>query len=155
MWRHKATMSKMGLYHYSDVIMSVKALQITGISIVCSTICSGADHRKHQSSASLAFVRGIHPSPVDSPHEGLVTWKMFPFDDVIMILSGSPVYISSNDARSDLHDKITVQAISGDIFKLIFLLHFYSNFTEICHRWSNNNNKPALIQIMARHQQMT
>ena len=43
-----------------------------------------ADQRKHQSSASLAFVRGIHRSPVNSPHKGPVTWKMCPFDDIIM-----------------------------------------------------------------------
>ena len=41
--------------------------------------------RKHQSSASLAFVRGIHRRPVNSPHKGPVTRKMFPFDDVIMM----------------------------------------------------------------------
>ena len=40
--------------------------------------------RKHQSSASLAFVRRIHRRPVNSPHKGPVTRKMFPFDDVIM-----------------------------------------------------------------------
>ena len=45
---------------------------------------SGAYQRKHQRSASLAFVRGIHRWPVNSPHKGLVTRKMFPFDDVIM-----------------------------------------------------------------------
>ena len=39
---------------------------------------------KHQSSASLAFVRGINRWPVNSPHKWPVTWKMFPFDDVIM-----------------------------------------------------------------------
>ena len=37
--------------------------QITGISIVWSTVCSGADKKKHRSSASLAFVRGIHRWP--------------------------------------------------------------------------------------------
>ena len=42
--------------HYSDVIMSVMGSQITDVSIVCLTVCSGADQRKHQSSASLAFV---------------------------------------------------------------------------------------------------
>ena len=46
---------------------------------------SGADQRKHQSSASLAFVRGIHRWPVNSPHKGPVTRKMFPFDDIIMV----------------------------------------------------------------------
>ena len=45
---------------------------------------SGVDQRKHQSSASLAFVRGIHGWPVNFPHKWPVTWKMFPFDDVIM-----------------------------------------------------------------------
>ena len=58
--------------------------QITSISIVCSAVCTGTDQRKHQSSASLAFVRGIHRWPVDSPHREPVTRKMFPFDDVIM-----------------------------------------------------------------------
>ena len=55
--------------HYSDVIMSTIASQITGVSIVCSTICSGTDQRKHQSSSSLAIVRVIHRWSVDSPHK--------------------------------------------------------------------------------------
>ena len=58
--------------------------QITSITIVYSTVYSGANQRKHQSSTSLAFVWGIHRWPVDSPHKGPVTRKMFPFDDVIM-----------------------------------------------------------------------
>ena len=49
------------------------------------TFYSGADQIKHQSSASLAFVRGIHRWPVNSPHKGPVMRKMFPFDDVIMV----------------------------------------------------------------------
>ena len=72
--------------HYSDVIIGAMASQITGFFIIYSTICSGADQRRHQSSASLAFVKGIHQWPVNSPHKGLVTRKMFPFDDVIMKL---------------------------------------------------------------------
>ena len=59
--------------HYSDVIMSEMASHITGVSIVYSTVCSGADQRKHQSSASLALVGGIHRWPVNSPHKGPVT----------------------------------------------------------------------------------
>ena len=50
-----------------------------------STVYSGADQRKHQSSVSLAFVRGIHLWPVNSPHKWPVTREMFPFDDVIMM----------------------------------------------------------------------
>ena len=71
-------------YHYITVIMSAIASQITGVSIVCSAVCSGADQRKHQSSMSLTFVRGIHRWPVDSPHKGPVTRKTFPFDEFIM-----------------------------------------------------------------------
>ena len=70
--------------HYSDVMMSAMAFQITGVSIVCSTVCSGADKRKHESSGSLSFVRGIHRWPVNSPHKGPVTRIFFPFADVIM-----------------------------------------------------------------------
>ena len=65
--------------------MSAMASQITRLTIVYSTVYPGADQRKHQSSASLAFVGGIHRWPVNSPHKGPVTRKMFPFDDVIMV----------------------------------------------------------------------
>ena len=57
---------------------------MTSVWIVCSTVCSGADQRKHQSSTSLASVRGIHWWPVNSPNKGPVTRKMFSFDDAIM-----------------------------------------------------------------------
>ena len=68
---------------HSNVIMSAMASQITGVSDVYSTVW-GADQRKHQSSVSLALVRGIPLSPVNSPHKGPVTRKIFPFGDVIM-----------------------------------------------------------------------
>ena len=61
--------------HYNDVIMTTMATQITSLTVVYSTVYSDADQRKHQSSASLAFVWG-----------GPVTRKMFPFDDVIMYM---------------------------------------------------------------------
>ena len=64
--------------------MSTIASQITSLTIVYSTVYSDADQRKHQSSASLAFVWGIHRGPVNSPPKWPVMWKMFPFDDVIM-----------------------------------------------------------------------
>ena len=71
--------------HYNDVIMGAIASQITSLTNgYYSTVYSGADQRKHQSPASLAFVRGIHRWPVNSPHKWPVTRKMFPFDDVIM-----------------------------------------------------------------------
>ena len=74
------------IIHYNDVIMSVMTSQITGVFIVCSIVGSGAGQRKHQSSVSLAFVMGIHRSPVNTPHKRPVPRKMFPFDDVIMSL---------------------------------------------------------------------
>ena len=55
--------------HYNDVTISPMASQITGGSIVYSTVCSGPDQRKHQSSVSLAYVTGLHPWPVYSPHK--------------------------------------------------------------------------------------
>ena len=64
--------------------MDAIASQITSLKIVYSTVYSDADQRTHQSSTSLAFVRGIHRGPVNSLHKGPVTQKMFPFDDVIM-----------------------------------------------------------------------
>ena len=70
---------------YSDVIMSPMASQITSLKIDYSSVYSGADQRKHQTSALLAFVRGIHRWPLNSMHKGPVTWKIFPFDDTIMI----------------------------------------------------------------------
>ena len=74
------------IIHYDDVIMTTIASEITSLTIVYPTFYSGADQSKHQSSASLAFVWGIHRGPVNSPHKGPVTRKMFPFDDVIMYL---------------------------------------------------------------------
>ena len=75
----------LGVIHYSDVIIGAIASQITSLSIVNLTVYSGTDQRKHQSSPSLAFARGIHLWPVNSLHKGnAVTRKMFPFDDVIM-----------------------------------------------------------------------
>ena len=58
--------------------MGAVASQITSLTIVYSTVNSDADQRKHQSSTPLAFVRGIHRGPVNSPHKWPVTRKMFP-----------------------------------------------------------------------------
>ena len=70
--------------HHNDVIMGTMASQITSLTIIHSTVYSGTDQRKHQSSAWLALVRRTYRWPVNSPHKGPVTRKMFPFDNVIM-----------------------------------------------------------------------
>ena len=77
--------------------MNAMASQITSLTIVYSNAYLGADQRKHQSSASLAHVRGIYRWPVNSSHKGPVTQKMLPFDDVIiqddiMLYMGIPGY---------------------------------------------------------------
>ena len=72
-----ATLSNMVCLYYIDVIMTTMTSQITSLTLVYSIVYSGADQRKHQSSASLAFVRGIHQWPVNSPHKGPVTRKCF------------------------------------------------------------------------------
>ena len=72
------------------------ASQITSVPIVCSTVCSDADQREHQSSASLAFVKGNPPVTSGYPSKGPVTLKMFPFDDVTM----------TNRAAGDMRKRI-------------------------------------------------
>ena len=70
--------------------MDTMASQITSRAIDNSTVYSAADQRKYQSSVSLAFMRGIHRWPVNSPHKGPVARKMFPFDGVIMFHLPTP-----------------------------------------------------------------
>ena len=72
--------------------MGTIASQITSLTIVYSD----ADQRKYQSSASLAFVRGIHQGPVNSPHKWPVTRQTFPFYDVIMPATNGNVAEQSN-----------------------------------------------------------
>ena len=90
--------------------MNTIASQISGVSVVYTTVVSDADQRIDQSSASLAFVRGIHRSPVNSPHKRPVTRNMFPYDDVIIeetcmidffVSQSQPIY--NLIARETLH----------------------------------------------------
>ena len=101
------------LFHYNDVIMGAIASQITILTIVYSTVYSGADRRKHQSSVSLAFVRVIHRWPVNSSHKWPITRKIFPFDDAIMygvcqnllsyiIMRGQPIHVVSGGSLRGL-----------------------------------------------------
>ena len=79
--------------------MTMLASQITSLTVVFSIVYSGVNQRKHQSSASLAFVREIHRGPVNFPHKWPVTRKMFPFDDVIMFW----MQMSSKTTTLELH----------------------------------------------------
>ena len=153
--------------HYNDVIMGAIASQITSLTIVYSTVYLGADQRKHQSSASLAFVRGIHRWSVNSPHKWPVTWKMFPFDDVIMqrdnpvgtlwwvsdiivITLNDNTHVGFQTSISAHWNQKKMAAILETTFRMAFSstknfigLKFHRNlFLRV--RW-----KSALVQIMA------
>ena len=69
---------------HNDSLSSWEIWEEIWCSPASSTVCLDTNTNKHQSSASLAFVWGIHWWPVNSPHKGPVTRKMFPlFDNVI------------------------------------------------------------------------
>ena len=91
--------------------MGAIASQITSLTIVYSTVYSGADQSRHQSSAPLAFVWGIHRGPVNSPHKWPVTRKMFSFDDVIMY-----TYKISESSKTGTEKK-NAQLLSEYIFR--------------------------------------
>ena len=95
---HHSELHFVSIKHYPDVIMSTTASQITSLTIVYSTVYPDTHQRKHQSSVSLAFVRGIHRGPGNSPHKWPVTRKMFAIDDVIMksLQSFFPVYTTGS-----------------------------------------------------------
>ena len=88
--------------HCTDVIMSAMASQFTSVSIVCSTVRSGADQRRQQSSTLLTFVRGIHRLPVNSPHKGPVTRKLLRFGDIIPTIVGQGISIINLTTVSNL-----------------------------------------------------
>ena len=101
--------------------MTTMASQITSLTVVYSTVYSDTDQRKHQSSASLAFVRRIHRGPVNSPHKWPVTRKMFPFDNVIMLL----MWILGSQRCS--------QGMRGG---RPWLMRLYVFYTLVFHLWS-------------------
>ena len=103
--------------HYSDVVMRALLFQITCVPIVCSTVFSGVDLRKHQSYASLAFVRGIHRWPMDSPHKGPVTQKICPSDDVIMAKNGHLTYDKGKFSKVVQTKHRLSNGIERDLFK--------------------------------------
>ena len=124
-------------FHYGDVIMGAIASQITSLAIVYSTVYSDTNQRKHQSSASLSFVRGIHRGPVNSPHKWPVTRKMFPFDDVIMSypIMTSPTSHQRHDSvryRLDLNQYVAQVRMAKFIQFVMYSLTF-----RFCQRlWS-------------------
>ena len=130
--------------------MSAMASQITGFSIVCLTVGSGADQRNHQSSASLAVVRGIHRCPVNSPHKWPVTRKIYPFDDAIITEYCTNICerINSTPPGQDCCH------FTDDIFRYIFVhekLCTSKTSLKVVLK-SSTDNRPALVYIMAWRQ---
>ena len=111
------------LAHYYDVIMGAIESQIISLTIVYSIVYSDADQRKHQSFASLDFVRGMHRGPVNSPPKWPVTRKMFPFDDVIMLISILLAVINQTKLSNNIRIKLwyinthPCPNFSGDLVK--------------------------------------
>ena len=99
--------------HNCGVKMGVMAYQLPSLTDIYSSVHSGADQRKHQSSESLAFVRGIHRWPVNSSHKWSVTRKMFPLDDVII--------------KSPVLEKFEVMKLCANMFVPVLSIHL-SNF---------------------------
>ena len=65
------------LVHYNDIIMSAVRLKSPASRLFTQPFIQCANQRKHQSSASLAFVQGIHRWPVNSPHKSQWRGKYF------------------------------------------------------------------------------
>ena len=115
--------------------------QITSITIVYSTVYSDADHRKYESSASLAFVRGIHRGPVNFPHKWPVTRKMFQVDDVIMSCPPTsrpaPLPLLTQALDAQVCHKASMS--ESPAFKLILQIVIMSISGEIALIWTSRN----------------
>ena len=163
--------------------MGAMASRTTGVSIVYSTVCSCGDQRKHQSFASLPFVRGIHRWPVNSPHKWSVTRKMFSSDDVIMghLIAAAtekgflgiqlynwvftspyyPVYNAIYRLAYLMFDTLTLKRNGrnfADIFECVFWkeMYFYFDSNPLCFGLHGTiDSKPSSVLVLVWHQQAT
>ena len=123
------------------------ASQITSLNIVYSTVYSGSDQRKHQSSASLAFVQWIHRGPVNSQNKWPVTRKMFPFDDVIMS------HTCSGSNLLSTHIAFVICVIDLPIPEIRLCQNLTLKIQDQCHGWGERSRShkyiPALIRCVS------
>ena len=123
--------------HYKDVIMGVIASQITSLTVVYSTVYSGADLRQHRCSASVTFVRGIHRWPVNSSHKWPVTRKMFPFDDAIMVVKNPITDFRTVCSHWNIinfpEDVDTKQYLASHIRYLLSYQSLFNVLSLLCH----------------------
>ena len=109
--------------------MTMLVSQITSLTVVYSIVYSGVNQRKHQSSASLAFVREIHRGPVNFPHKWPVTRKMFPFDGVITfddVIMGTKPQQNTTQENAEWMIKVTwpVKTIKPDMLRPNYSYHY-------------------------------
>ena len=131
--------------------MSAIASQITSITIVYWTVDSDADQRKHKSSASLGFWAGNSPGTGEFPHKWPVTRKIFPFDDIMWMLSHTapPMQFMSWSTMTKFNllewfNICSVLHISGfSLSILCIILSFYFYFS-ISHHHNSLYNKSQL-----------
>ena len=150
------------LMHYSDVIMNSMTPQITSLTIVYSTVYSGADKWKHQSSASLVFGRGIHRWPINSPHKGPVTsWteersRMIQGQNEQLIHHGILVYLTFCNSFRGIGKSFSSFSTKWPLFyrryfQFILLNKRFRILFRILLRFCSSpiDNKSALVQVQA------
>ena len=144
--------------------MGVIASQITSLTIVFSSVYLGTDQRKHQSSASLASVQGIHRRPVNSPHKWPVTRRMFPFDDVIMASHVSQkkwIELTSDKAQQNKTEQEPMHILSYH-FKAETKCHYLNQWCKVGHwlsiRWALHfpgNHQQMILHVLTHGGRMT
>ena len=114
-------------------------------------------------------MRGVHRGPVNSPHKGPVTRKMFPFDDVIMCENDNhTTEAQTNEELKFISEWLKISRISrnintmrprqngrhfaDDIYKCIFMNENEWISLKIPLKFvpkGQFNKIPPLVQIMA------
>ena len=120
--------------HYNNIMMSAMASQITCVSVVCSIVCSGANQRKLQSSASLAFVREIYRKNV------FIRWRhheMATFSFLFL------TWLLYNDTFSTHTIKKIMQRHRINCIILYHRSVDVSFFSTLCLIWKQRNHKSS------------
>ena len=127
--------------HYIDVIMTTVASQITSFTVVYSTVYSDADQRKHQSSASLAFVRGIHRDRWIPRTKGQLRGKCFHLMTSSWITIIMVIITTTNMHRNGGVVRMTALTVNGDV----------EDKLQSPHPLNTWRNKKVIITSKRRH----
>ena len=129
--------------HYNDVIMGAMASQITSLMIVYVNRLFRHRSNKTSNSASLAYVRGIHQWPVNSPYKRPITRKkMFPFHDVIMkgcsLIKAPVTQNSTSKSRTRSYENLLDVVVSGNFWSILAWPCFVTGYgrRRLLHDWS-------------------